>query len=452
MAENTVAASSASDLVGELINAPVNVINRLFESYKAASDDIPKSQEFNQTVQDHFQGLLSKPGAIDRVPAFGHSSSSPTVNKCGSLVRFRCMVQDPSYGEELHLSVAQLVNAATGETKQVFSHYTDADHALEEGWEVDYDSPNNVFSEREVVYCVSIPGQSEWAQLTPSVAALDGALGLLTIDAQATSDSDGSPKVDDKKYPLRGSTHSAALVKFHSPGHAPKVTNTVDVIGIYELSRNASEEGADAGEQGRWPCIHAIFLSDITVDSLVPGLPRPVAGEHLDRRNMALIHLSSVLGSDDLAAHYLLLHLLSKTVAVQDVKVGKFSLNLIGFPLSNKDQASAGTFALSNPATRWVSEMLAQLVPRCVEIPFELKTVNSSTFLPSAESGNLQSGVMQLAPDTEIVCDETCLHEGTLDERGLRNLQALQGVILDQAVTYVYPYQPIDMATSQRVL
>ncbi|KAJ2326524.1 hypothetical protein GGI00_004721, partial [Coemansia sp. RSA 2681] len=41
---------------------------------------------------------------------------------------------------------------------------------------------------------------------------------------------------------------------------------------------------------------------------------------------------------------------------------------------------------------------------------------------------------------------------GTLDERGLRNLQALQGVILDQAVTYVYPYQPIDMATSQRVL
>ncbi|KAJ2022296.1 hypothetical protein IWW57_004581, partial [Coemansia sp. S610] len=140
------------------------------------------------------------------------------------------------------------------------------------------------------------------------------------------------------------------------------------------------------------------------------------------------------------------------TVAVQDMKVGKFSLNLVGFPLSSKDQASAGTFALSNPATRWISGVLAQLVPWCVEIPFELKTVNSSTFLPSAESGDLQAGVLQLAVDTEIICDETCLHEGTLDDRGLRNLQALQTVILYQTLTYVYPYQPINLATNLRVL
>ncbi|KAJ2908551.1 hypothetical protein GGI21_002774 [Coemansia aciculifera] len=419
----------------------------------ATTDDGSNSRDFNQAVQNHFQGLLSKPEALDRIPAFGHSSSSSAKNKCGSLVRFRSMVQDPSYGEELHLSVAQLVNAATGETKLIFSHYTDADHSLEEGWEVDYSSPNNVFTEREVAYCVSIPGQNEWAQLPLPVAALEGALESLSINAQTAKSGDGFPKVDEKKYPLHGSTHSAALVKFHSPGHAPKVTNIVDVVGIYELGHNSKEEGSgDAGEQGRWPCIHAIFVADITADSLVPGLPQPVAGEHVDRRNMALAHLSSVLGGDDLAAHYLLLHLLSKSVAVQDVKVGKFSLNLVGFPLSSKEQASAGAFALSNPATRWISGTLAQLVPRCVDIPFELKTVNSLSFLPSAESGDLKSGVLQLASDTEIICDETCLHEGTLDERGLRNLQALQSVILDQAVTYVYPYQPIDMATSQRVL
>ncbi|KAJ2882529.1 hypothetical protein H4R27_003386 [Coemansia aciculifera] len=452
MANNTI---TTADLVSELVSAPMKVIDRLFDNYKATTttDDGPKSREFNQTVQDHFQGLLSKPGAFERIPVFGYPSSNATKTKSGSLVRFRCMVQDPSYGEELHLSVAQLVNSATGETKQVFSHYTDADHVIEEGWEVDYGSPSNVFTERDVAYCVSIPGQNEWAQLGSSAAVLEDTLGSLNIGAQSTGESSDLPLVDEKKYPLRGCEHSAALVKFHSPGRAPQVAGTVDVVGIYELGHSPKEQGgSDASAQGRWPCIHAIFVCDITVDTLVPDLPQPVAGEHIGRRNMTLAHLGLVLGGDDLAAHYLLLHLLSKTVAVQDVKVGKFSLNLVGFPLSSKDQAPAGTFTLSNPATRWISGMLAQLVPRCVEIPFELKTVNSSTFLPSAESGDLQAGVLQLAADTEIICDETCLHEGTLDERGLRNLQALQSVILDQTVTYVYPFQPINMATNLRVL
>ncbi|KAJ2017977.1 hypothetical protein GGH92_004225 [Coemansia sp. RSA 2673] len=449
MADNAI---TTADQVSELVNAPMKVIDRLFDNYKAATttDGGPNSREFNQTVQDHFQGLLSKPGAFELIPVFGHPGSHATKNKSGSLVRFRCMVQDPSYGEELHLSVAQLVNSATGETKQVFSHYTDADHVIEDGWEVDYGSPSNVFTERDVAYCVSIPGQNEWAQLGSFAVVLESALESLNIGEQSSGD---LLLVDEKKYPLRGCEHLAALVKFHSPGRAPPVASTVDVVGIYELGHSPKEQGgSDANAQGRWPCIHAIFSCDITVDTLVPDLPRPVAGEHIGRRNMTLAHLGVVLGGDDLAAHYLLLHLLSKTVAVQDVKVGKFSLNLVGFPLSSKDQTSAGTFALSSPSTRWVSGMLAQLVPRCVEIPFELKTVNSSTFLPNAESGDLQAGVLQLAADTEIICDETCLHEGTLDERGLRNLQALQSVILDQTVTYVYPFQPINMATNLRVL
>ncbi|KAJ2486976.1 hypothetical protein IWW37_005416 [Coemansia sp. RSA 2050] len=452
-------ATTTIDLVNELVNAPMKAIDRLFEDYKAtaasaaAAGEGSKSREFNQIVQEHLQGLLSKPGALERIPVLGHSGNHLARIKCGSLVRFRCMVQDPSYGEELHLAVAQLVNSSTGETKQVFSHYTDADHVLEEGWEVDYSSPDNVFTEREVAYCVSIPGQNEWAQLGAPAVVLEDALGKLSIGAQSTDTSGDLPQIDEKKYPLRGCEHSAALVKFHSHGRVPKVVNTIDVVGIYEFSHSPKEQGGDdVSEQGRWPCIHAILFTDVTADTLVPGLPHPVAGEHTDRRNMALAHLSSVLGGDDLAAHYLLLHLLSKTVAVQDVKVGKFSLNLVGFPLLSKDQAPAGTFALSNPATRWISGVLAQLVPRCVEIPFELKTVNSSTFLPSAESGDLQAGVLQLAVDTEIICDETCLHEGTLDDRGLRNLQALQNVILDQTLTYVYPYQSINLATNLRVL
>ena len=42
-------------------------------------------------------------------------------------------------------------------------------------------------------------------------------------------------------------------------------------------------------------------------------------------------HLSALLGNDGLAAHFMLLHLLSKVHArVDDVVVGKLSLNLTG--------------------------------------------------------------------------------------------------------------------------
>ncbi|KAJ2680903.1 hypothetical protein GGI25_000207 [Coemansia spiralis] len=363
------------------------------------------------------------------------------------------MVQDPSYGEELHLSVAHLVNSETGEVKQKFSQYTDADHVLDEGWEVDYSSSSNVFTEKEVAYCVSVPGQSEWAQLGTAVAPLESAFESMSVSSE--------PKITDAsvdisaaiqaKYPLRSMKHSAALVKFYSPNTAPKVLSVIDVVGIYELGYNPKEQNDDSS-QGTWPCIHSIYHTSVSLDCLVPGLPKPAAADYTSRRSMCLAHLASVLGGDELAAQYLLLHLLSKTVAVQDAKVGKFSLNLIGFPNSDKDQMHPATFSLGNPSTQWVASALSQLVPRSVEIPFDLKLLNNSSFAPNAELGDLQAGVLQLPFDTQLVCDETCLHEGTLDERGVRNLQALQTAILDQTVTYTYPYQPIDMPSNLRVL
>ncbi|KAJ2586673.1 hypothetical protein EV177_009727, partial [Coemansia sp. RSA 1804] len=112
----------------------------------------------------------------------------------------------------------------------------------------------------------------------------------------------------------------------------------------------------------------------------------------------------------------------------------------------------AKTFSLNNAATKWVSDALAQLVPWNVEIPFDLELLNTTSFVPDAASGDLKAGVLQLAADTQMVCDETCLREGTLGEKGVRNLQALQTVILEQTVAYAYPYQSIDMGCSLRVL
>ncbi|KAJ2753319.1 hypothetical protein IWQ56_006626, partial [Coemansia nantahalensis] len=364
------------------------------------------------------------------------------------------MVQDPSYGEELHLSVARIVNPETGETQQKFSQYTDAEHCLPDGWEVDYGSPGNVFTEKEVAYCVSVPGLNPWAQLeTP--ASLESAMDALSL-ATGSAEEGGSAaaaavEADELKYPLRGERHAAAMVKFYSPSAAPKVSTVVDVVGIFELGHNSKAKDAD-GERAAWPCIHAIYWSEAAPGRLVPGVPAPVCGEYADRRAMCLAHLASILGGDELAAQYLLLHLLSRTVCVQDAKVGKFSLNLVGMPAQAKAPAEPARFALSGPAARRIGDAVAQLVPLSVEVPFELALLNRAAFAPSAEQGDLQAGVLQLASGTEVVCDETCLHEGTLGERGVRNLHALQTAILSQSVGYAYPYQTIEMPTDLRVL
>ncbi|KAJ2611675.1 hypothetical protein H4S08_003044 [Coemansia sp. RSA 1365] len=373
------------------------------------------------------------------------------------------MVQDPSYGEELHLTIARVLNSETGEVRQRFSQYTDVDHSLEEGWEVDYSSTGNVFTEKEVAYCVSVPGQNQWAQLE-STASIESALEALSItntsphtngnvDSGDTAES-GSEVASGlaSKYPLPGENHTAALVKFYSPSVAPKASSVIDVVGIYELGYNSKSQESDEERKVLWPCIHAIYHTDIQLHNLVPSLPRLVLSDYIARRDMCLSHLTLVLGGDELAAQYLLLHLLSKSVRVQDAKVGKFSLNLIGVPSCEKEEQQPRRFNFNNLATKWIGDAIAQVVPCSVEIPFELELLNRSAFLPNAEHGDLKAGILQLASGTEIICDETCLYEGTLDEHGVRNLHALQTCILEQTVTYLYPFQPIDIPTNLRIL
>ncbi|KAJ2780726.1 hypothetical protein GGI15_003438 [Coemansia interrupta] len=444
---------SEMDTIREHIYTPQTIIERLFNQHRAESSDAESkdSLAFGKAVQDHFRSVFGDKQSIDKIPVLDQTGSL-SKPKVGTLVRFRCMVQDPSYGEELHLSVAQLINPATGEIKQRYSQYTDAGQVLDQDWEVDYTSPDNIFVEKEVAYCVSVPGESEWAQIGRS-----GRLETMLETMNISDDSNSKPSAGSaRKFPLDGQSHSAALVKFYAPSSVPRVSSVVDIVGIYELGYNPreehGEEAADASGGAEWPCLHSIFHVPVSLDSIAPDLPAITVGEHMDRRSMCLDYLTTVLGGDDLAAHYLLLHLLSNTVDVQGVKVGKLSLNLIGFPGAKKETEASGGFALTNLASKMVGDALAQLVSRCVEIPFELKLLNNSSFLPNAESGDLHSGVLQLAHSTQIVCDETCLREGTLNERGVRNLQSLQTVILDQSVTYLYPFQPIEMGTNLRIL
>ncbi|KAJ2816004.1 hypothetical protein IWW50_006642, partial [Coemansia erecta] len=383
---------TAPETALEHIHAPLAVIHRLFETHASETDKYIAT-DFGKLAQSHFQTVFADRAQLQRIPVYDQTRGGP---KAGSLVRFRCMVQDPGYGEELHLAVARITNAETGEEQRKFSQYTDTEHGLDEGWEVDYGSAGNVFTEKEVAYCVSVPGQSAWAREAAEdslASALEG-MSLEGAGAGRRRLSDGA------KYPIPGERHSAALVKFYAPSTAPRASSVIDVVGIYELGHNARVQEEDGAAE--WPCIHAIYHSHVQPEDVLPALPALQPGDFGGRRAMCVDHLTAALCGDDLAAQYVLLHLLSKAVRVQDAKVGKLSLNLIGVPSAAGGRPSAG-FALGNPATRWIGDMVAQLVPYSVQVPFELELLNKAAFLPSAEQGDLRAGVLQLAEGTELV-------------------------------------------------
>ena len=166
-------------------------------------------------------------------------------------------------------------------------------------------------------------------------------------------------------------------------------------------------------------------------------------------------YLKKLLGGDELVASLLLLHLLSSTVSVKDAKIGKLSLNIANFPSPQQGKPNNDRVNSSkqhNMATQRLAKGLSELVPWCVTMPLTISTLNKADFQPNAEQGDLTAGALQLAQKTILVCDETELEEGMLQEKGVRNLKALQRIALEQSLTYQFPFQPIEIATNIRLV
>nr|GEY57749.1 hypothetical protein [Tanacetum cinerariifolium] len=88
------------------------------------------------------------------------------------------------------------------------------------------------------------------------------------------------------------------------------------------------------------PRLHCLVHKKLSVNDLISSSPTMEPKPDLLRgiRESLLRHLTVVLGDDELAAHFMLLHLLSKVhLRVDSVALEKLSLNLIGFDKSMKD-------------------------------------------------------------------------------------------------------------------
>ncbi|ORZ01013.1 putative alanine racemase-domain-containing protein [Syncephalastrum racemosum] len=348
------------------------------------------------------------------------------------------MVQDTGLGQEMFITAYK----KRGQQNLTCYRYTEDP--------ITNNIPNELLSERAAMYCVSPPGETDWFKGTlygSDAPELDDAFHRLTLQDKASN----------KKYPLPGADHVAAIVKFYDSPDALRVSQLVEVIGV--LSHPDSSRDRDIEEQQQsavdpavelgsalhslaasTPIIHAITytpLEGLSRSAFDKDMLADLPDQAQEIRTHLIDYISTAFKGDKLAAELILLQLLSRVTAKNGgVKIGPLSLNISNF--SEGDKTS----------THIVASLLSRLVSHQVVLPLTVDFLNQATFMPKSIDENLHSGALQLVDGTSLIVDETGLSEGTLNDQGsVRNLQALTNVIQNQTLSYVFPYSQFDFDT-----
>ncbi|RMZ55547.1 hypothetical protein APUTEX25_000130, partial [Auxenochlorella protothecoides] len=203
---------------------------------------------------------------------------------------------------------------------------------------------------------------------------------------------------------------------------APVLNDIVTVVGILsivpELAACCQEDAMDAELAGshpptsRCPRLHALAILPGPSPTPAPAPLPPSAIAEARLRTIGL--LSLVLGGDDLAAEYLLLQLVGRVHARREDAgvIGTGSLNLTGCPAG---QAS-GPASLSSLGQA-LALALQALMPRSVCLGLTT---------------------------SQVLLDETVMSAGTLNEVGVRNLQAVDVLVRTQKVAYDFEFFSLD--------
>ncbi|KAI8865375.1 hypothetical protein GQ42DRAFT_181938, partial [Ramicandelaber brevisporus] len=347
------------------------------------------------------------------------------------------MVQDPGLGQELFVQ-----NAADG---TLLAKYTDSatfDGDGVDGGDVEVDARSVGYGERQLQYCVTVPGQSGWVS-NGDEQQYQQEEHQTQIEPQPSE----RPSGLTHKHSLPASAKQPhAVVKFYDTDPAPRAAQHIEVVGVLEQTHVVVGHGSfgeTPGEAVAVPCIHAVFWDELPELPDIPHLPRsqPAGGSVESERRAALDHLASRLDGDRTLAEYVLLYLLGHTRHDSSVAVGKLSLNIYGIPRGCDDFAAR------------LSAILAELTHSVVTVSLSISALNEQRFVPAnTDANDLSGGLLQLVAGTSLVVDEVAMHEGQLSESGVRNVRALQRLVLDDKLEYDFPYQAIAFGAHTRAV
>ncbi|KAG8473879.1 hypothetical protein CXB51_035974 [Gossypium anomalum] len=467
-----------------LVN-PLGAVRLTFEKAIGSESEIPPihPSAFNGKdwgALELFRHFLFQESGLSQVPILNPKTLRWV--QPNSLVRYRGMIQD-MLGNEFYAGAYKDGNLWRTNKFMDVSQYPMGS------------SPDMCIWERRLLYCVPVPGQSSWtepsSEMEPNWSSQtrekrlclpklgccifqvpDDEIKNSPITKKMREDGLPSPSQSmDAKTTSSSSITSTfqsvdkdnlpCLVKIYdSPESELKLNDVFEFIGVLTFDSELAVEKDDNDElsnsfyddalvhlpPNKVPRLHCLIHRKLAVQDFLPGSPIIEPKPHLvkETREALFRHLTAVLGNDEVAAHFVLLHLLSKVHArVDDVAVGKLSLNLTGL---NKESVSVF-------GTR-LSDTFKNLLPFTNCMPLTLEYLNTASLAPKKDyqANRLVPGILQLPEGSHLMVDETRLESGSLNSTGIENTKLLKNLIEFQKVEYDFQYYKVEMATDVQLL
>ncbi|CAH4028882.1 unnamed protein product [Pieris brassicae] len=418
----------------------------------------------------------------------------------GTLARFRGMVQD-MHNPEFYFEEFEVFNTITNEVKTKSGKYTDTSSILENE-KINY-TENLKSAQRQTMVVVSLPGLNEWAQKVeddknhlshlndqPNTSKRLNTTNLKRSYEDCEEDSNAmdvtvaeigkkEAKVADKaiepsnivsrehllNFPLPDVASKSCIIKIYDDSENLKINDMVEVVGFlsvdpglsgeFQPENNAFMEPSDETQAetithnpppSLVPRLHVVYVkklehcNPLVTDANQENMPveSNAARDHL------LKALTELLLGDELAAQYLICHLIACVYLRQDtITLGQFCLNLSNLPIKRYPNYAKQLY-----------DVIKQFVTKSYYLPLTVDNMNTMALLPKKDydCNRLTSGILQLSKHTHLVLDETQMQQGQLDATGVNNIAALGNLIKLQKVEYDFKYYKMEFDSDISVL
>ncbi|XP_049289151.1 mini-chromosome maintenance complex-binding protein [Anopheles funestus] len=231
----------------------------------------------------------------------------------------------------------------------------------------------------------------------------------------------------------------------------PALDGSGDSTGMDEFADDVSEHQATHPPPSLIPRLHAISVRKLShTNPLLLGQSQSAELENAEaiasETTFKDLHnlFTQCLFGDGIAADYLLCHLVSSVYIRDEVECrGQFALNISNIPAE-----------VLPGYTRSLYELLELLLPVSHYLPMTLETMNTVQFVPKKDytTNKLTSGLLQLAPHTHLVLDETRLQTGKLESGGVEAVKHVAHLIKSQRLKYNFQFYQLDFNADVPVL
>ncbi|KAE9604108.1 hypothetical protein Lal_00001869 [Lupinus albus] len=438
-------------------------------------------------------------GAIDLFHNFlsDHLSQVPVLTaatirrvKPNTLVRFRGMIQD-MLGNEIY--VGAFKDGSVWRTNK----FMDVNKLMADSHFPMASSEDMAIWERRLLYCVPVPGLNSWAEISPEAVTnqcmdwppeqrekrrrADDDPSDMLVSGDEVQGSPNTKKIRGEQPSVASHSMGAVpevagsslnivpdldgnsppcIVKIYdSPESELRLNDIFEFVGILTSDPELDEDNEDGDLSNEFcedplhhfppnkvPRLHCFIHRKLVVQDLLRKNPiiQPTPDLIKGIREALIRHLTAVLGNDGVAAHFMLLHLLSKVHARVDAfAVGNLSLNLTCF---SKETVSI----FGNQLNLAVKNLL----PFTHHIPLTVEYLNNASLSPKKnyDTNRLETGILQLADGSHLIIDETKLEAGTLNSVGVENARLLKYLMECQKVEYDFKYYKMEMETDVQLL